>query len=89
MKRAERTPQQIREEKKAEKRKKKAEKQTSKQEHKEQKQPRDDLSPVAVQQKEERHVPRQEITQREHERSNHSRVIIRINRIVRLSNKVM
>ncbi|WP_078393432.1 CD3337/EF1877 family mobilome membrane protein [Shouchella patagoniensis] len=69
MKRAERTSQQKREEKKAEKQKKKTEKQTSKQEQKEQKQPREDLSPVAAHQKEERHAPRQEINQREHERT--------------------
>lgn len=69
MKRAEQTAQQKREEKKAEKRKKKAEKQTSKQEQKEQNQPREELSPVAVHQKEERHAPRQEINQRGHERT--------------------
>lgn len=69
IKRAERTPQQKREEKKAEKQKKKAEKQTSKQEQKEQKHPKEALSPVAIHQKDERHAPRQEITQREHERT--------------------
>ncbi|MFB4212955.1 CD3337/EF1877 family mobilome membrane protein [Shouchella sp. JSM 1781072] len=69
IKRAERTPQQKREEKKAEKRKKSTEKQASKQEQKEQKQPREDLSSVAAHQKDERHAPRQEINQRENERT--------------------